>query len=149
MFENHENIETQGVLQAEAAFEEIFNTSSPTLMPVAAPSGSKYDHQDRDFIGAYIIFPFSFAAATGALSGYISHLNEEIFNSVKYQLVTKGALFVGSIAAAVTSLFSGEDNVSAENHLAAVAWILVSTAGVFYTVEKGVKLTLNGRIHEL
>lgn len=143
--ENYQFEENQGMLNVS----EEYNTTAPTQMPVIAPKDANYDENDKVFIGVFLILPFTFSITAGALSGYIAHVNEEAYKTVKFQLISKTSLVAVAITTSIVSLYNGGENISPENHLSAVAWILASTPSAFYIVEKGIRYTLAGKIHEL
>lgn len=124
---------------------------SPTSAPIIEPSNSvnNYDNEDRNFLGVYLILPFCFSIASGSLSGYIRHINPEVYDSLKFQVVSKGVMLFGAVAASITSLYSGGNRVSTDSHLSAVAWILASAPTVFYTAEKVAAHILANKAHEL
>lgn len=146
-FEHEDTNYNNGMLRG---YDLIFeNTTSPTISPAQPNYNNYYDTDDRNFLGVYMILPFCFSIATGIFSGYIQYVNKEGYNSLLFQASSKSMLLLGTVTAAITSLYSGGDNVSAENHLSVIAWILTSTPAAFYSAEKVVSYVLANKAHEL
>jgi hypothetical protein len=81
----------------------------------------------------FFILPFVFSVATGALSGCYTAIPEN--NTAKFHLVSKSILFSYSVFTAGFSLDFGGDQITTDQHISAVAWVLASVPVAFTSVE--------------
>ena len=133
--------EPHGMLRGYNDLDLFSNTTSPTAAPTEMPSISKttasYTQLDKNFIGMFMIFPFTFAVVTGALSGL--HTSREEYDTPKFHMISKGALLAYSMLTAGFSLDYGSSDDVSSDHMSAVGWILVSVPVAFSVVESNSK----------
>lgn len=129
----------QGTLRGNNS--EFENTTAPTPFPTEGPSNNienTYTQIDKTFIGVFVIFPFVFASATGALSGL--YISKEENNTPTFHIASKTLLYSYSVVSSALSLYFGaDDKVDTGSHMNAVAWILASVPVTFFSVEGYIK----------